>query len=65
MTKEEAIAFVIAKTEEIEKERLRVNLSIDATRQKKGVVYAILKDRLVYKTHLQIELILFLLYFLP
>ena len=43
MTKEEAIAFVIAKTEEIEKERVRVNLSIDATRQKKGVVYAILK----------------------
>lgn len=43
MTKQEAITLMIAKIEEIEKGRLRAHLSIDATKQKKEAVEAILK----------------------
>ena len=43
MTKEEAISFMIAEVEKIERERLAENFSIDATKQKKGPVDAILK----------------------
>lgn len=43
MNKQEAITLMIAKIEEIEKERLRAHLSIDPTKQKKEAVEAILK----------------------
>ena len=43
MTKQEAINHMISKVEEIEKERLRAHFSIDATKQKKEAVEAILK----------------------
>lgn len=43
MTKEEAIAYMIGKVEEIERDRLAANFSIDATRQKKETVNGILK----------------------
>ena len=43
MTKEKAISAMIAKVEQIERERLAENFAIDATKQKKGPVDAILK----------------------
>ena len=43
MTKEEAVAFMIAKVEEIERERLAAHFSIDPTKQKKEAVEGILK----------------------
>ena len=43
MTKQDAISHMISEIENIEKERLRVNFSIDPTTQKKEVVDAILK----------------------
>lgn len=43
MTKEEATAYMIAKVEEIERDRLAAHFSIDATKQKKGAVEGILK----------------------
>ena len=43
MTKQDAIKHMISKVEEIERKRLAVHLSIDATRQKKEAVDGILK----------------------
>lgn len=43
MNKQDAINHMISKIEEIEKERLRAHFSIDATKQKKEAVEAILK----------------------
>ena len=43
MTKEEAISFMIAEVEKIERERLAENFAIDATKEKKGPVEAITK----------------------
>mgnify|MGYP006967191942 CR=1 FL=1 len=43
MTKIEAIAYMIGKVEEIEKERLAAHFSIDATKQKKEAVDGIIK----------------------
>lgn len=43
MTKQDAIAHMISKIEEIEKDRLRAHFSIDPTKQKKEAVDAILK----------------------
>lgn len=43
MNKEEAIAHMISKVEEIERERLRAHFLIDATKQKKEAVDGILK----------------------
>lgn len=43
MTKEEAVAFMIARVEEIERDRMAAHLSIDATKQKKEAVEGILK----------------------
>lgn len=43
MNKDEAIAYMIEKVEEIERERLASHLSIDATKQKKEAVEGIIK----------------------
>ena len=43
MTKDEAITFMIHKVEEIERERITANFSIDANKQKKETVEAIVK----------------------
>lgn len=43
MNKSEAIAHMISKVEEIERERLSAHFSIDATKQKKEAVDGILK----------------------
>ena len=43
MNKSEAIAHMISKVEEIERERLAAHFSIDATKQKKEAVDGILK----------------------
>ena len=43
MTKEEAIRFMIEEVEKIERDRLAENFAIDATKQKKGPVEAIIK----------------------
>ena len=43
MTKEQAIAFMISKVEEIERDRLAAHFSIDPTKQKKEVVDGIIK----------------------
>lgn len=43
MTKEEAIAYMIEEVEKIEYDRLAENFAIDATKQKKIPVDAILK----------------------
>ena len=43
MTKIEAIAYMIEKVEEIEKERLAAHFSIDATKQKKEAVDGIIR----------------------
>lgn len=43
MTKEEAIAFMISKVEEIERDRLAAHFSIDSTKQKKEAVDGIIK----------------------
>ena len=43
MNKAEAIAHMILKVEEIERERLAANFSIDANKQKKEAVDGILK----------------------
>ena len=43
MTKDEAIAHMISKVEEIERERLAAHFSIDATKQKKEAVDGIIK----------------------
>lgn len=43
MTKQDAISYMILEIEEIEKERLRANFSIDPSTQKKEVVDAIIK----------------------
>lgn len=43
MTKQEAIKYMIAKVEEIERERLAAHFSIDATKHKKEAVDGILK----------------------
>lgn len=43
MNKSEAIAYMISKVEEIERERIAAHFSIDATKQKKEAVDGILK----------------------
>jgi hypothetical protein len=43
MNKADAIAHMISKVEEIERERLAAHFSIDATKQKKEAVDSILK----------------------
>lgn len=43
MTKQEAISYMVEKIEDIERERLSSQLSLDATRQKKAAVDSILK----------------------
>lgn len=43
MTKDEAVAYMIEKVEEIERERLAAHFSIDPTKQKKEAVEGILK----------------------
>lgn len=43
MTKDEAITFMIHKIEEIERERITANFSVDANKQKKETVDAIVK----------------------
>jgi|GEM_PF-2446913 len=43
MTKEQAIAFMISKVEEIERDRLAAHFSIDPTKQKKEAVDGIIK----------------------
>ena len=43
MTKDEAIAHMISKVEEIERERLAAHFSIDANQQKKEAVDGIIK----------------------
>ena len=44
MTKEEAVAYMITKIEEIERDRLAAHLSIDPTQKKKEAVNKILKE---------------------
>ena len=43
MTREQAIAFMISKVEEIERDRLAAHFSIDPTKQKKEDVDGIIK----------------------
>lgn len=43
MTKQEAVAYMVEKIEEIERERLAAHLSLDPTKQKKAAVDSILK----------------------
>lgn len=43
MTKEDAVAFMISKVEEIERDRLAAHFSIDPTKQKKETVESIIK----------------------
>lgn len=43
MTKEQAVAFMISKVEEIERDRLAAHFSIDPTKQKKEAVDGIIK----------------------
>lgn len=44
MTKEQAVAFMISKVEEIERDRLAAHFSIDPTKQKKEAVDSIIKS---------------------
>ena len=43
MTKEDAVAFMISKVEEIERDSLAAHFSIDPTKQKKETVESIIK----------------------
>ena len=44
MTKDEAIAYMIQRVEEIERERMAAHFSIDPNKQKKEVVDSIMKE---------------------
>lgn len=57
MNKSEAIAHMISKVEEIERERLAAHFSIDATKQKKERIVMVMRQNLkdsllLYRLHI-------------